>query len=674
MLSVFIIFISAFLVFLVQPMVAKMLLPYFGGGSAVWTGCLLFFQTLLLLGYGYAHGITKVSSLSRQKRLHGTVLMLALVNTWYWFGDQSLLQELHIAAQFPPLLTLLLSLFVSIGLPYFAVTTTGPLIQHWLANSNNKAAPYRLYALSNLGSLLALLSYPLLFEPNLSLSNQSTLWSLGFSLFVAVYLWYLAGLKGQVGHIKQAEQSGTSVARTDLLLWVLLSATGVIALVATSSAMTQNIPPMPFLWILPLVIYLLSFVITFNRSQWYVRWYWLGLFLFSALIGLFMFFIGSQFDIVTQVVMYSLILLSVCMICHGELEAAKPPKQHLTLFYLAMALGGFIGSAFVNFVAVALFTLYYEFLLSLLLTACLFIYCVVRDNKEQPQQKLMVITTALMSLLIVAVFIPLNAQYGASDIASSRNFYGILSVKDVQSQGVNERRLVDGSTSHGTQSLEQDQSSYPRSYYRYGTGVAKALEHRIRHQQRVGIIGLGAGTLAAYGKTGDDYIFYELNPDVERMATSYFTYLEASKANVAVVLGDARLSLEQALRTGMQQEFDVLVVDAFSGDSIPVHLLTEQALDLYQQHLSVQGIMAFHISNSHLNLAPVLTAYAKQKGLAALQFITPASERESHDVSWLLLTNDQTFINQQQNSKLATEEEQMAIWTDNYSDLISVLK
>ena len=678
MLSVFIVFISAFLVFLIQPMVAKMLLPYFGGGSAVWTGCLLFFQTLLLLGYGYAHGLTKLPNYSKQKAVHIGLLSLAVLNAWWGFSDQTLLQEVSSQEGQAPLITLLTALLLTVGLPYFAVTTTGPLVQHWVAVTKQSTSPYRLYALSNIGSLLALISYPFVLEPSFTLPSQSLLWSSIFTLFAGLYITYLIKLDGQEQTQETTREIKSKVAMSTKLLWLMLSATGVIALIATTSAMTQNIPPVPFLWILPLVLYLLSFIITFNRSSWYVRWYWLGLFLVSAMIGLFMFFIGSQFDILTQVVMYSLILLSVCMICHGELEALKPETQHLTLFYVFMALGGFIGSAFVNFIAVEIFTLYYEFLLCLLLTAGVFLVCLFIPTSAQvtspTQTKWMALITVLCVLGYGATFVPLNQQYAATDLVSSRNFYGILSVKDIKNDTVNERRLVDGTTSHGTQSLKAEEKRLPRSYYRYQTGVAMALQFQPEAAKNIGVVGLGAGTLAAYGRAQDNYVFYELNPDVERMANTYFSYLSDSPASNQVILGDARLSLQKQLAQSQPQGFDVLVVDAFSGDSIPVHLITEQALTLYWQHLTEQGILAFHISNSHLDLTPVLAGYAADPEVTALHISTPAQGQESHDVSWFLLTKNKAFVKQHQRFVYPVNADQPVLWTDDYSNLTTVLK
>ena len=674
MLSVLIVFISAFLVFLVQPMVAKILLPYFGGGSAVWTGCLLFFQALLLFGYGYAHFLAKLTSFKTQKLVHASVLLIALLNTWFVFNAPMAFSA-TVQMNTGPLVQLLLALTMTVGLPYFMVTTTGPLIQHWVAASGKFDKPYRLYALSNIGSLLALLSYPFIFEPSFSLSSQTLVWSLIFTFFVILYWVYLFNITSQAAAAEH--QNSVRVSIKERVIWLVLSATGVIALIATTSAMTQNIPPVPFLWILPLVIYLLSFVITFNYSNWYVRWYWLVLFLVSSLIALFMFFIGSQFDIMTQVVMYSLILLAVCMLCHGELESLKPGTENLTLFYVYMALGGVTGSLFVNLIAVKWFSLYYEFILCLVLTAGVFIWrlFIPKGRVETKRQAYMMSGFTLVTMAgLSTVFFNLDNQYAATDVAKARNFYGILSVKDINNAQHQERRLVDGTTSHGTQSLIDGEQNIPKSYYRQGTGAHQAILLSTKPSQKVGVVGLGAGTLAAYGRVGDSYRFYELNPAVKRMAQQYFSYLSDSPANVDIVMGDARQSLQNELQHAQQQNFDVLVIDAFSGDSIPMHLLTEQALELYWQHMAKQGVLAFHISNSHLDLTPVLKAHQQTFNAQTLFIKTAASGTESHDALWVLMAKDSNVFNGLEQYLFWPNDKKSVFWTDNYSDLFSVLK
>jgi len=692
MLYLFIIFIGAFLLFQVQPLIAKIILPFFGGGAAIWTACLLFFQAFLLLGYLYSHYLTKLRNVATQAKIHGVLLLISLVFLPIGLGKTDLL-----SSQSSPMLSILILLMSSVGVPYFILSSTGPLIQRWLTFVDSNKLPYKLYSLSNVGSLMALISYPFLFEPLLTLPHQSYYWSLGYFIFVVSLLSFCFNLiKNQPleRNNDAVKEVGAGLSSDDkkspIILWLLLSAVGVVLLVSTTNAMTQNIPPVPFLWVLPLCIYLLTFIISFHSPRWYVPWYWFSLFAISSFAAVFLFFIGSQFDIITQTILYSFILLSACMLCHGELARLKPNAEKLTLFYLNLSLGGFLGSVFVAFVAQQLFSQFYEFPLAIFSVYVLFVICRYENNK-QPDKSLgiddnkankmtLLPAISLVSLvLVVCFFAYLNILFNKSNVVTVRNFYGILAVKDVEFNGEQERRLIDGTTSHGTQSLEQGKSHIAKSYYRKNTAVALAIEYLgLKGKVNAGFIGLGAGTLAVYGRQGDDYTFYELNPDVERLARSHFSYLDDSKANVQVKLGDARVTLQNELLTDRINQFQILVVDAFSGDSIPAHLLTQEAFKLYWQHLTSEGVLAIHISNSHLDLSPLIRGLAGSSKKQARYFKTLAEQKGGHDALWILVTNNQDLLT---NSKIrrysspwtkAAENE--IVWTDNYSNLLSVLK
>lgn len=672
-------------------MIAKALLPLFGGGSSVWAGCLLFFQSVLLAGYGYAHAIAKLTSIRHQVSVHSLMLIMALISTWAVFN-----QPLSLVAINDPLWSLLLSLIMSVGGPYFAVATTGPLIQSWIAKTSNYS-PYRYYALSNIGSLLALLAYPFLLEPSLSLPHQALFWSGLFTVFTllfAIYFYILnteqlnitgngivkANLKDTVKTETNQDpltpQLAPSVAHKTL--WLLFSAAGVIALVSTTSAMTQNIPPVPFLWILPLALYLVSFIVTFHKSTWYVRWYWIIMLLLSSMIALFMFFIASQFDMATQIVLYSLILFSICMVCHGELFSLKPDSQDLTLFYVYLALGGVLGSAFVNFVAVEIFTSYYEFLLAGGLTGILVVWRLSLADTNLTHSKWVKVgfQLSISAILVVlfAVFLQFSDRFNQTDVVKTRNFYGILTVKEVNQNGIKERRLIDGTTSHGTQSLDEKSKNIPKSYYRAQTAIGQLLMLDSGEDRKVGVIGLGAGTLAAYGRSKDQFVFYELNPAVDKIAHSHFSYLADSKAQTQVVLGDARVSLHKQKQAKQNQQFDVLVIDAFTGDSIPMHLLTEEAIALYLTHMSHNGVIAFHISNSHIDLTPVIENHAKRYEQSLWYMKTPAGNSQLHDAIWVLMTKDQSLSSKLNLTQPWPTSKAKVTWTDAYSDLLSVLK
>ncbi len=683
MLYIITVLVSAFLLFQIQPMIAKVILPLFGGGAAIWTACLLFFQGMLLLGYAYAHGLAKLSNVKHQLIIHSLLLVLTLVALPY---SISISEYRHLSST--PLYGILLILISTIGLPYFLLSATGPLVQRWQGLTGQNTLPYKLYSVSNIGSLVALISYPFIVEPWLALAQQSQLWSFAYVLLVACFLMLIFSLFKQHQQLTQnayqENVSKTPLSYTTRLLWLLLSSVGVMLLVSTTNAMTQNIPPMPFLWILPLCLYLITFIICFHSPKWYVRWYWLSFFILSAFAAILMFFIGSQFDILSQTLMYAFILFSACMLCHGELVHLKPSHDRLTQFYLFMALGGFLGSVFVSIIAEQIFVQFTEFPLAIAATLILFMGCIAIEKRPLKVNKIVIQGGLSLTLvLIVTLFFQLQQQFNQHDVASARNFYGLIKVVDVNKGNVNERRLIDGTTSHGTQSLIPEQERVPKSYYRQGTGAALALEQLLPVGQsyeplNVGLIGLGAGTLAAYGKPLEYYHFYELNPAVNDFAHTYFSYIKQSQAVVSVSLGDGRALLQQEYDEYGSQQYDVLVVDAFSGDAIPTHLLTQEAFTLYWQHLKHEGVLALHISNTHLDLKALTRTLAKTVNKQALYINTKATNADENDAEWVLITNNEQFLTNYAVKKQITpwpsSSDKTLLWTDDYSNLLSVLK
>ena len=681
------IFLSSFLLFQVQPILAKMALPLFGGGGAIWTACMLFFQLFLLLGYLYSHCLSKLTNLNHQVLIHSVLIgaSLLLLPITPFASNLSLGWQ---APQFEIMFFLLLG----IGFPYFILSSTAPLIQKWYSVIPQNNTPYRLYSLSNLGSLLALLSYPLLIEPAMTTQLQTKIWSVGYGVFALLMLFTAYRLFGK--HVEQAKPEDISAATSaatktgfgTLLLWLLFSATSVILMVSTTNAMTQNIPPTPFLWILPLCIYLLTYIICFNNDKWYVRRYWLLCFGCCSLAAILMFYTGSQFNIVAQVVVYAMILFFACMLCHGELARLKPDPNKLTLFYLIIAVGGLMGSIFTSIVAERIFTQYYEFPVGIALVYLLFIVTLRKEKAdnvlvEAPLKQNYYLTLAGIAGLVVfgLYFLQLNDLYYKNDVHNSRNFYGTLSVKDLSNSGEPTRVLFDGATSHGTQSLSPASKNTPTSYYRFNTGVALALQHGGADKpKKVAIIGLGTGTLASYGQSADDYVFYELNPNVARAANDYFSYLADSKANVTVRLGDARVTLQNELQQLGSQQYQVMVVDAFSSDSIPVHLLTLEAFQLYWQHLTEQGMLVLHITNTHLDLLPLVATLAESSGKKMFHFYSASDDDAKHTAEWVVVTNNDDFINNKDILYKATyftlKKEQSILWTEEYSNLMSVIK
>ncbi|REL34176.1 spermidine synthase [Thalassotalea euphylliae] len=699
MLFLLTVFLSAFLLFQVQPFIAKVILPAYGGSATVWTTCMLFFQLLLLAGYSYAHVLQRLS-FTRQWQTHGAVLILAALSLPFTTPAASLEFGIN-----EPITNILLTLAVAIGLPYFALSATGPLVQRWLTFSDETKVPYRLYSLSNVGSLLALLSYPFVFEPVFDLPQQTLVWSSGYIAFaIAMMALALKLEKSRVSNAKQAQldnhkdtserQKNTSraVTKGTLALWLGLSALGVMLLVSTTNAMTQNVAPMPFLWVLPLALYLLTFIIAFHSPRLYVRWYWLAFYLICALMAIMLPVVGSQFDFISQVLMFSFILFAGCMICHGELIKQAPTAEHLTLFYLIIALGGVLGNALVSLAAPQAFDQFYEYPITVI--AIVFALMVSLANATQGVAGISTafgtiprtLVLSFLGLTVVAlsgVQLSLDKQLTQHQIASERNFYGLLSVVETSVNGQAERRLIDGTTSHGTQAIEPALAQQPKSYYRENTGVALALENYMPLKRaitpiKVGLVGLGAGTLAAYGKRSEQYHFYELNPAVIDYAQQYFSYLANSQADISLHQGDGRLLLQHALQTSGSENFDVLVLDAFSGDAIPAHLLTIEAMQLYQAHLKKNGVLAVHISNSHLDLTSLTRNLANSIGMQTHYFYTAPTASEPNAAQWVLISNNTELFKRYQVKKYISqwpsEHQADVLWRDDYSNLLSVLK
>ncbi len=674
------IFLSAFLLFQVQPIIAKMILPWFGGGAAVWAACLLFFQCVLLLGYGYSHGIVGRLKPKQQWMLHSAFLALCLL----------FLPIVPSAAWKPadpsaPVFHILGLLAVTVGLPYFLLSTTGPLIQAWFVRVKPGSTPYRLYALSNLGSMLALLSYPVLIEPTFTLKHQAVIWSVGFVAFALLCAW--AGWKSQSAVNPPNPPAQTQATEETVeappswglrLFWVALAACPSMLLLALTGHMTMDVAPMPFLWIVPLAIYLLSFILCFDASKWYVRKVYLAL-LPVALAVITWLSHTNQPNVVMPVAVFSLSFFVCCMVCHGELARLKPHPRYLTGFYMMLSVGGAIGGIFVALIAPTIFNAYYELPISVCLCAVLAIVVLFREEgwvfRRDPTGWPAVAVFLFVALL--AGEVGRIMTYAVVDcVFAGRNFYGGLTVRESGSEydWGGHRSLTHGSINHGEQYIHKARRKQPITYYCPDTGAGRYLASQmVGSPQRVALIGLGAGTLAAYGRPGDFYRFYEINPMVPTIAHTYFTYLKDSGAVVDIRMGDARLSLERQ----EPQNYDFMAVDAFSSDSIPVHLLTREALELYFKHLKPAGMLAVHISNRYINLEPVLERGAAALGKTARVFTTEANkDRTCHNAIWMLLASDPAIF-QHAALKLGvqpTPAPWLQAWTDDFSNVYKVLR
>ncbi|MCC5827641.1 fused MFS/spermidine synthase [Alkalimonas sp.] len=669
------IFLSALLLFLIQPLAARWLLPYYGGGAAVWTACMLFFQLMLLAGYSYAHWLTHALSLAQQRKVHAVLVLLATL--WLWWAG------ITVTAPEPsnyPLLSILSWLLFLFGLPLLVIAASAPLLQRWFADRFPLRSPYRLYALSNLGSLGALLSYPFIVEPWLPLSQQFFCWQWGFTGLAALLL---ALLGWQLPKAQAASEPVAAASPWQWGYWLSLSAAGVVLLLAVTQQLTQNVPPVPFLWVVPLALYLLSFILVFNREHWYQRGLWLYLFGIGLVLALVLIHFGRLFDLYSQLALYLLILFSGCMLCHGELARLKPLASQLTRFYLAMALGGVLGGLLVNLLAPVVLNDFHEFPLVLL---AILLLAVLPWQRQLLWWRKVAWLAGALSFALLALW--LHFMLNQHTVFQQRNFYGSLVVRDIPVAGELQRILIDGTTSHGAQYLAADKRRQALSYYRPGTGVALALQQLLPDPamtantetagRHFGMVGLGAGTLAVYGKAGDRIQFYELNPAVIRTAQQHFSYLADSAATIEVLQGDGRLVLQQQLEQQGSQQFDVLVLDAFSSDAIPQHLLTREAFALYLQHLRADGVLAVHVSNNYLDLTSVVRNHANYFGLEALFFHTPADSQNPAATEWILLTSNQSFIRQEAIQQAAgnwpTPLNPAIQWTDDFSNLLRVLK
>jgi hypothetical protein len=645
--------IGAVLLFSLQPMISKALLPAFGGTAAVWANCLLFFQSVLLAGYAYAHFLVRYLPPRAQAGIHIallalTCLVLPLVPdpAWRRLGAGN------------PEWGVFLALAFSVGLPYFALSTTSPLIQAWFSKTVQGAVPYRLYALSNLGSLAALLAYPVLIEPNAGTRAQLWSWSAGYGLFALLCAAAAVTAGSRPGH-KQSASGSAPVAFSTFVHWLALAGAGTMMLVTVSNYLCQDLAPVPFLWVLPLALYLLSFVFCFDHEGWYKpRWFKLAL-PAALLIMVFCFF--APWHTLAGIILVPAAVFVVFMFCHGELARRKPAPERLTAFYVALSLGGALGGAFVAVIAPAFFSGGVEYVLGPEVVGLLAVY-----GFSGPKSKPLV---ALLGLAAVAAVVISEAEGldRKGTLAEDRNFYGIIRVGEEFPL----RRLVNGRVTHGIQFLDERRTK-PGAYYGPHSGAGVAINGFEPGKRRIGVVGLGVATVAAYGKTGDSFRFYEINPLVTRFAREYFTFLRDCPSRVEIVSGDARIALEDE----PPQKFDVLIVDAFSGDAIPVHLLTREALNVYMRQIQPQGALAFHITNAYLDLAPMVGALVRERGLHTALVTNPAQPHAGEMKSdWILATANDAFFASLRAGDARPVPKRMdtRVWTDDYSNLLRVL-
>jgi hypothetical protein len=688
------ILVSAFLLFQVQPVIAKIILPWFGGSAAVWTVCLLFFQLVLLLGYMYAHTVVRYLKPKAQTILHSALLLLSLVALPIYPAE-----SLKPAGTADPTWGIISLLAMTVGLPYFLLSTTGPLLQAWYARRFHGSMPYRLYALSNAGSMFALISYPVLFEPYFTTHQQAWMWSIGFGVFIAVCATAaILSAKGKERADTAGFKDGAKPSVGTYVLWMALPACASVLLLAITNHLSANVAAIPFLWVLPLSLYLLSFILCFEGSGWYRRNPYLQL--LAVALGSMGYALTSTLDrslpvhlwlfgdvtfraVWMMIALYGLGLFTCCMVCHGELARLKPHPKYLTHFYLMMSAGGALGGILVGLLAPRIFRNFYELPLGLVACAAL-VVIVLKQDKELTWYRRWYQPAPLVGIaLTVALAVYSGKQirdFGRDARLLVRNFYGALKVEDsgpaVDLDAV--RSLTHGTINHGNQFLNIARRRWPTTYYGPETGVGIAVRYQNKSRAvRIGVIGLGTGTVAAYGRLGDFVRYYEINPLVLRIATTEFSYLNDCPCQHDVVMGDARLSLERELKEGNPQNFDVLAVDAFSSDSIPVHLLTRESMDLYFKHLRPDGILAVHISNRYLDLQPVVAGEAAATGRVAR--LVDTEDDDSIGVfgaTWVLVMAPSPGFPQEilgQSAEIKSKR-RVRLWTDDYSNLFQILK
>ena len=669
------IFLSAFLLFQVQPMMGKMILPWFGGAASVWTACMLFFQSLLLLGYLYTHWMMRYLSTPRQSFLHIALLLLCL-----FFLPISPSEALKPQGSENPTGLILYLLGVTIGLPYMVLSTTGPLVQAWFAKERSDVVPYRLFALSNLGSMLALLAYPLVIESALPTRMQSWTWSAFFVVFVGccVYLSRRSLALGDASPATPGMAKGIAEVPTPTptlgqqLIWVALAACPSMLMVADTSFMTENIAPIPLMWVMPLALYLLSFIICFEMPSWYKRVVWLPLLVLSLAMLAYLPNLGiGEWPVSLSVGLNLLSFFVVCMACHGELALQKPNPRHLTSYYLMLSVGGFLGGFFVGVIAPYFFNSNYEFAVGLVLSAAVVLTALIgpAEGLARSWRIPVGVLGGAISMALVWASVSYHQSKSEGVTWKGRNFYGSLKMYEYGGY----RRMLHGQIIHGQQYVSDDLRRLPTTYFTPASGVGLAmLAKGEKGPLHVGVLGLGVGTLVAYGRAGDIYRLYEIDPLVIELAQEKFTYLSDTPAKLEIILGDGRLQLERE----PSQQFDVLVMDAFSGDSVPVHLLTLEAFAIYFKHLKTDGVLAMNVTNAFLDLVPVLKRAADQYGKHIRLLEHPGDQGFAFASRWIVITDSKDFFDQTslQAMREVDAPKDFVAWRDDYSSLLAVLK
>jgi hypothetical protein len=680
------VFLSAFLLFQIQPLIGKYFLPFFGGASTVWMTTVFFFQLVLLFGYMYAERLSRLS-MRLETRIHTllTAVIGLIIFILFFVWDAPITPAVtHPVFSFnAPLVRVLLLLFVSTGLPYFLLSTTSSLIQHWHAESFKGESPYYLYALSNTGSLLGLVTYPILFEPFFGLHTQAMIWSIAFLIYAAGMLFLSSGIRIDAKD-SEKEEPRPKVLLQERALWIILPFLGSLLLLTTTNQLTQGVASLPFLWVVPLTVYLLSFIISFSGKVAYNR---------RLMAALFLVMVGGVFCVEhfdyrihfqVQILIYAFFLFCGTLLMHGELYRVRPLKEKMTSFYLDLSIGGALGGFFVTFIAPLIFKGYGEFYFCVAVIVAISGYILMKEFAPSSWTNSSLVGQwgpGVIAGICVLSLANMMGDEGGVSLKKVRNFYGVLDIRAYESSKIGPfTTMHHGLIKHGIQYKGAEYTHYPTAYFGPQSGVGTAI---MRHPNieknepmNIGVIGLGVGTLAAYGRERDTISFYELDPMVHTLANDYFSYLSGCKAKVFVYYGDGRQVLHEQYESGGSKKFDLFVIDAFTGGTIPIHLLTKEAFLLYDTHLDAEeGIIAINITNKYLNLVPQIKSLSVALGYTFVIIETEGDGTLNYDATWALLTKNKKFLHD--NFVILTDNEDIegcTLWSDSYSTMLGLIK
>jgi hypothetical protein len=720
-------FVSAALLFWLEPMFAKMALPVLGGTTAVWTTCMLFYQATLLAGYAYANTVTRRIHPKWQAILCAGLALAPLLILPFSFP----------AGRVPPVERnpipwLLMILTFVVGLPFFVLSTVGPTLQKWFAGIGHPLSddPYFLYAASNFGSMLGLLSYPILIEPRFRLAEQTRLWAYGYGALVvlmiacAAMLWRAplrARNSGESAGPESEDVASSAPPLGERLRWLALAFVPSSLMLGVTTVLTTEIPPIPMFWVLPLAIYLLSFILVFAKKPPLSHSHITERMPLLILAGIIPFILKTDWPLFLEVIINLMTLFVVAVACHGELAKRRPTTSQLTRFYLWIALGGVLGGLFNAVIAPLIFSTVMEFPLTLIFAALL--RQMMLPAAKRPRFNWLDVALPVAAGALAIIVVRLLFRFGVAPgvlfhliafgpplllclsfskrpirfalgfvallvagsiytgvyrdlLHTERSFYGIYRIANDETGQF--RLLFDGQTIHGMQSLDPSKSREPLSYYTHSGPVGQVFAAMAGSEnlREVGVVGLGAGAMACYAAPGEEFTFYEIDPLVERIARDdhYFTFLRDCAPGARVVLGDARISLKNAA----DRRYGILVLDAFGADAIPIHLLTREAIQLYLSKLGEHGLLVFHISNRYLDLGKILGNVAGNAGLVALV------EQDSENIAagklpsrWIVMgrsRDDLGGLGSDGRWAALSSDPTSRVWSDDYSSILTVFK